>query len=104
MQPLSPRMRAALKAEYPGLTDAIIDEVDALLAYRAALNPERAAAAESRREALIAEHMPRYAEIVRRARPGTAGSDWPSVGREEGPTDPARPPAPRRDRKGRGAR
>lgn len=112
MQPLAPHVRAALKAEYPGLTDAVIDEVEALLAYRTTLDPERAPErvrdAQSRRESLIAEHMPRYAEVLRRVRSDGLRPDWPSVrgmpGAPRDPSAPARPATPRQDPKGQSAR
>ena len=83
MQPLSPRMRAALKQAHPGLTDEIVDRVEALLALRSQLDPERQAVQvgqlDRQRADLLAQYMPRYADVVRSVRPGSPGPGWPSV-------------------------
>jgi len=69
MQPLHPKVRQALKNAHPGLTDAEIDRVEALITRRFALDPEKHAdeirRLDAERVALIKERMPRYKEITR---------------------------------------
>jgi len=107
MQPLSPRVRAALKAEHPGLTDEVIDQVEGLILRRTDLDPvgspENALAIrslETQRERLIADHMPRFADVLRRVRADRLSDDWPSLGPGPAPRPaasppPSPPPAPR---------
>lgn len=68
MQPLPKSITSALREAYPRLTDAHLDRLQSLLADRVALDaeeaPELAAALDQQLEQLIAEHMPRFREIV----------------------------------------
>lgn len=111
MQPLSPRVRAALKAEHPGLTDKVIDRVEGLLMRRTDLDPAQSPSNarafqrfEDQRDRLIAEHMPRFADVLRRIRPGTLSDDWPSVGPDPAARTQSRRPASRRGPGNRSAR
>lgn len=70
MEPYKPEFRAALKAAHPGLTDAIIDRLEALTARRAMTAPDRTKAHELRAmddevEEILRRHMPRFHEVVR---------------------------------------
>jgi hypothetical protein len=85
MQPLSPKVRAALKERHPGLTDATIDEAEALLVIRGQLDPARHARRieklDLERAELLSREMPHYADVVRSAE-------------EASPTLPKRPEEP----------
>lgn len=69
MEPLHPKVRLALKSAHPGLTDAEIDRVEALITRRFALDPEKDAdeikRLDAERVTLINERIPRYKEITR---------------------------------------
>ncbi len=72
METLPHELRAALKAAYPNLTDAIIDRTEALLSARMLCDPEteqdEIARLDRERRELIRKEMPRYAEILQAAR------------------------------------
>jgi hypothetical protein len=71
MEPLPDELRAALKAAYPKLTDAIIDRTEALLSAQMLCNPEteqdEIARLDQECRALIRKEMPRYTEILQAA-------------------------------------
>ncbi len=69
MQPLHPELRKALKEAHPGLTDAIIDRTEDILAQRQICDREREsekiALLDRERLELIRRSIPRYAEVAR---------------------------------------
>ena len=69
MEPLSPKMRAALKQVHPGLTDAEIDRYEALIFERMQCDPEtqakRIADLDDERVTLLKERMPRFNDVAR---------------------------------------
>jgi len=69
VEPMHPKLRAALKQAHPGLTDQDIDRSEELLAQRMSYDPEknaeRIAELDGERMELIQRTMPRYAEIAR---------------------------------------
>jgi hypothetical protein len=72
VQPLRPEVRAALKRVHPGLTDATIDRMHALLVLRSQLDPRRYGdqieALDRERVAIMDAQIPRYAEVVQALR------------------------------------
>ena len=69
MEPLSPKMRVALKQVHPGLTDAEIDRYEALLSERMQCDPEtevkRIADLDNERVTLLKDRMPQFNDVVR---------------------------------------
>lgn len=68
MEPRHPKLRDALKQAHPGLTDADIDRVEALIARRFEIDPEKDLEEIKRLDAeradLIRQKMPRYKEVT----------------------------------------
>ena len=68
MEPLSKKLRSALKKAHPGLTDEAIDEFEAMLIERVELDRvadrEQIVRLDAARRAFIAENMPRAREIM----------------------------------------
>jgi hypothetical protein len=68
MEPLQPAVREELKRVHPDLTDADIDQYERLTSLRftfdPAASPEEIKAIDIRREQLIREKMPRFADVV----------------------------------------
>jgi hypothetical protein len=68
MEPLHPDLRTALKEAHPGLTDSQIDLYEELLAQRFLLDPAtqetEIRSLDHRREELVQEYMPRYAQVA----------------------------------------
>ncbi len=68
MEPLSPKLRKALKQAHPDLTDEDIDQTEELLVRRMRIDPEKEAGEIERldleRAALLERLMPRYREVA----------------------------------------
>src|SRR3954454_21575041 len=79
---MHPDLRVALKRVHPGLTDAQIDEYEALLAQRFLFDPETQQAdirnVDRRLEEVIRRYMPQFAQVAQDFAHGrTAGGGSP---------------------------
>jgi len=67
MTPLKPELRKALIEAHPGLTEEVIDEYEKLTAMRYQLTQQRSAETiadlDRRREKLLRERMPLFAQV-----------------------------------------
>jgi hypothetical protein len=69
MQPFEPELREALKKAHPGLTDADIEAVEAMLSRRQDIDrkrrPEEARRLDLEWQALTAQKVPKLREVMR---------------------------------------
>lgn len=72
MEPLRPLDRQALKAAHANVTDAVLDQLDALLAQRFLLDPEKELEKikelDRVRIELIQKEVPNFEDVLRKAR------------------------------------
>lgn len=70
MEPLKPLLREALKDEHEGLTDELIDRLEALMYQRFETDPdeepEKLKQIDEERERLMQQYAPRYKEVCQR--------------------------------------